>query len=61
MRACGAVVSHDFTLTHENSDDNLRLWVPDQVVGAYGDALSGDRRAWGHLEACTRVERVNLS
>lgn len=60
MTRSGAV-SDAMVLEHAYGVAESRLWVPDQVVGAYGDALAGDRSAWSHLEARTRVERVNLS
>ena len=49
------------TLSHVHGPDEPRLWVPDQVLGAYGDALTGDTRAWEHLAHLVRVERVNLA
>lgn len=48
-------------LSHVYGSDEPRLWVPDQVIGAYGDHLAGDARAWGHLAHRVRVERVSLA
>ncbi len=47
-------------LSHVHGGDEPRLWVPDQVLGAYGDALSGDVRAWEHVAHRVRVEHVGL-
>ncbi len=48
-------------LSHVYGSDEPRLWVPDQVVGAYGDSLAGDARAWEHLAHRVRVEHVSLA
>ena len=60
MRQGGAAPAV-FTLSHEYGAGEPRLWVPDQVIGAYGDALEGDARAWGHLAHRVRVEHVSLA
>lgn len=60
MRQGGAVPAA-FTLSHEYGAGEPRLWVPDQVLGAYGDALEGDARAWEHLAHRVRVEHVSLA
>ncbi|MCL3789668.1 MULTISPECIES: hypothetical protein [unclassified Actinomyces] len=48
-------------LSHVHGGDEPRLWVPDQVLGAYGDSLAGDTRAWEHLAHRVRVEHVSLA
>ena len=48
-------------LSHVHGGGEPRLWVPDQVLGAYGDALAGDTRAWEHLAHRVRVEHVSLA
>lgn len=44
-----------FVLDYAYSAKEARLWVPDQVAGAYGDALACDRRAWVFLDQLVRV------
>lgn len=63
MRAKGLCGSID--LTHEIGRSESRLWIPDQVLGAYGDAhcgLLGDEleAAWGRLRLCIDEIEINL-
>lgn len=57
----GKVLPERFELVHLYGHEERRLWVPDQVLGAYGDALAGDSRAWNLLARRVRVERLYLS
>lgn len=57
----GAALMGDFELAHVHGAVDPHLWVPDQVLGAYGDALAGDCRAWDMLAHRVQVERLNLS
>lgn len=64
MRSKG--LGADFRLTHSRGAEDPRLWVPDQVLGAFGDRLCGAAHevpsdaAWRTLEADMRVEKVQL-
>ncbi|WP_150118427.1 hypothetical protein [Actinomyces radicidentis] len=54
-------IPEGFELVHQFGQEDARLWVPDQVLGAYGDALAGDSRAWDLLARQVQIERVNLA
>ncbi|MBR3327835.1 MAG: hypothetical protein IKG22_10995 [Atopobiaceae bacterium] len=51
---------------HKEGSEEPRLWVPDQVLGAYGDQLCLDRLdtswldAWRTLEEHTRLQIIDL-
>ena len=55
-----------FTIRHRRGSEDARLWIPDQVLGAYGDQLCfsefGDEwlSAWRLLEAQTKFETADL-
>ena len=55
-----------FTIRHRRGFEDPRLWVPDQVLGAYVDQLCLSEfddewlHAWQLLEAQTRFEAVDL-
>ena len=55
-----------FSIHHVRGSEDPRLWVPDQVLGAYGDQLcltelSDDwLEAWQQLEPRTRFEAIDL-
>lgn len=54
-------IPEGFELVHQFGQEDARLWVPDQVLGACGDALAGDSRAWDLLARQVQIERVNLA
>ena len=55
-----------FTIHHRRGSEDSRLWIPDQVLGAYGDQLCFSEfddewlSAWRLLEARTKFEAVDL-
>lgn len=57
----------DLRIEHVRGSDEPRLWLPDQVLGAYGDYLcdevpSGDwEKARVAMEAKTEIELISLS
>ncbi|WP_128683216.1 hypothetical protein [Actinomyces qiguomingii] len=53
------MVSADFKLRHEYGAQQPMLWVPDQVLGAYGDACMGKTTAWTLLEPHVRIETIH--
>ena len=57
----------DMRLAHRRGTDEPRLWVPDQILGAFGDGLCGEfggnprwNAAWRALESGLRMESVRL-
>ena len=55
------ILPDGFTVRHRPGQAEARLWIPDQVVGAYGDAETGDHGPWDLLRSRVRVERIRLS
>ncbi len=53
------MVSADFKLRHEYGTQQPMLWVPDQVLGAYGDACMGKTTAWALIEPHVRIETIH--
>lgn len=61
LRAKG--VCKDIDLVHVLPSEDSRLWVPDQVLGAYGDLRSGVaketlRKAWKHLSPSVNTVEI---
>lgn len=58
--------ARNLTVRHRNGADDPRLWVPDQVLGAFGDRLCAQdfdsewEEAWHDLERVTRFEIIDL-
>lgn len=56
----------NLTVSHRRGPEDPRLWVPDQVLGAYGDQLCLEgfdeqwTTAWHALEQRTHLEIINL-
>ena len=55
-----------FSIRHKRGFEDAKLWVPDQILGAYGDQLCLTEldddwlRAWHSLEPQTRFEAIDL-
>lgn len=65
LRSAGAI--RTIRISHELGRQNPRLWVPDLILGAYGEALSADstlpqdwQDAWKSVERLVTVERAAL-
>ncbi|WP_162933756.1 hypothetical protein [Actinomyces lilanjuaniae] len=52
------MISTRFSLQHAYGDEEPHLWVPDQVLGAYGDARTGKTTNWNLLAASVRLETI---
>ena len=64
-RTAGA--TRTIRITHEPGRQNPRLWVPDLILGAYGEALGADsalthdwQDAWKSVEKLVTVEKIAL-
>ena len=53
------MVARDFKLTHRFGGNERKLWVPDQVLGAFGDAQAGMSAGWELIERRVRVEKIS--
>lgn len=65
LRSAGAI--RTIRISHELGRQNPRLWVPDLILGAYGEALSADsalpqdwQDAWKSVKGLVTVEKAAL-
>lgn len=57
LRSSGALAP-TLTLSHQFGNSEPRLWVPDQVVGAFGDSWTGSPQAWSIISERVRVVQI---
>jgi hypothetical protein len=56
------MIPGEFGIRHVRGRDEPRLWVPDQVAGAYGDSLTGtgSTRPWNALAHRVIIRPVSI-
>lgn len=58
MRSKGMIET--IRIAHAKGSSNPMLWIPDQVLGAYGDVLSGGTRYSEFVERCVLEEKIDV-